>query len=197
MFEIDKYELGKEMKLIRKQKKMTLEELGERTNFTKGYLSMLENGKTDKLPGYNTLLKIEKGLRVADSPLLKKAGYLDVLQEDHSRASYLTDLYYQSVLKWSENKFFNENETIIIKEHFLDLLLRYKEIVEGYSKAKMRWESSKEAYQEIHRDKLSDKQIKELFLEGDLKIQLQNASNWIHAFPSYIANNEDKDISSD
>lgn len=70
------------MKEFRKKNKMTLVDLGENTGFTKGYLSMIENGKTDKLPSFETLQKIEKGLNAPFGFLLEKAGYIDTSDVD-------------------------------------------------------------------------------------------------------------------
>ncbi len=58
------------LKKIRKQKKLTLQELAERTGLTKGYLSKVERSK--KAPPYSTLTKIAGALGVEVTSILSK-----------------------------------------------------------------------------------------------------------------------------
>ncbi len=59
-------EIGENIKRLRKEKKMTLLELAEKSGYTKGYLSKLEN--SDKAPPVSTLLNIASalGLTIAE-----------------------------------------------------------------------------------------------------------------------------------
>src|SRR5699024_3256484 len=95
-------------------------------------------------------------------------------------------------IKWSEDQSFSERETVIIREHFFDLLLRYKEIIEGYSNVKRQWENDEQNFNESTETKLNDMKTKEKYLEEKLERQLSNAANWIDAFPFYITHNENK-----
>jgi len=54
--------------MMRKFKELTLEDLAERTGFTKGYLSKVEN--SEKAPPVSTLLNIAKAMAVSISELL-------------------------------------------------------------------------------------------------------------------------------
>lgn len=56
------------IKTLRKQRKMTLEKLGELTGLTKGYLSKVE--RSEKAPPYSTLNKIASALEVDAAFLL-------------------------------------------------------------------------------------------------------------------------------
>ena len=60
-------EIGKNVRMLRKLKELTLDELAERTGFTKGYLSKVEN--SDKAPPVSTLVNIAKALGVRLSEL--------------------------------------------------------------------------------------------------------------------------------
>ncbi len=62
--------IGKNIKAIRKQKKMTLKELADRTEFTKSYISKIERSK--KAPPYSTVKKIAMALEVEVAYLLSK-----------------------------------------------------------------------------------------------------------------------------
>lgn len=65
---ISEKEIGKNIKSIRKKQGMTLETLAEKSGFTKGYLSKLENSK--KAPPVSTLIKLAKIFNVNLSELL-------------------------------------------------------------------------------------------------------------------------------
>lgn len=65
---INESEIGKTIKYYRKKKKLTLQELADRTGFSKGYLSKLE--KSDKAPPLSTLGTIANVLDVTPSILL-------------------------------------------------------------------------------------------------------------------------------
>jgi transcriptional regulator with XRE-family HTH domain len=65
---ISENSIGKKINEIRKLKKMTLETLAEKTGFTKGYLSRLEN--SEKAPPVSTLIIIAKALQVNLSEIL-------------------------------------------------------------------------------------------------------------------------------
>lgn len=60
-------EIGKNLRSIRKLKELTLEELAQKTGFSKGYLSKMEN--SDKAPPVSTLINLAKALDVSVSTL--------------------------------------------------------------------------------------------------------------------------------
>lgn len=92
---MDKYKIGKEIRRIRKEnKKMTLDGLSEKTGFTKGYLSMIENGKTENIPSIETLKKIAKGLDVDYYEFLHLVGFaLDPGYRHISKEQFLNREY--------------------------------------------------------------------------------------------------------
>lgn len=59
---MDELKIGKKIRYIRLQNKLTLQEIAQRTGFTKGYLSLIEQGK--KSPPIATLSKIARALNV-------------------------------------------------------------------------------------------------------------------------------------
>ncbi|ASV67226.1 helix-turn-helix domain-containing protein [Cytobacillus kochii] len=67
-------EFGSELKKLRKERKMTLIELGAKIDLTQAYLSMIENGKQG-IPTPGTLKKIAKGLNIHHAKLMEMAGY--------------------------------------------------------------------------------------------------------------------------
>lgn len=60
-------ELGKRIKAFRMKKGLTLQQLQEKTGFTKGYLSKVEN--TKKAPPVSTLIILAKALQVSLSEI--------------------------------------------------------------------------------------------------------------------------------
>ena len=82
---IQESELGKRIKEYRMKKGLTLQKLEEKTGFTKGYLSKVEN--TKKAPPVSTLVVLAKALEVSLSegnlsPLDATPHPRFVLQED-------------------------------------------------------------------------------------------------------------------
>jgi len=70
-------EIGKKIKEIRRNKNLTLQELADRTGFSKGYLSKLET--SDKAPPVGTLSVIARELGVTVSSLLGEEAQQDSL----------------------------------------------------------------------------------------------------------------------
>jgi transcriptional regulator with XRE-family HTH domain len=64
---IPEEELGKRIKRIRLQRKFSLQDLAEKTGFTKGYLSKVEN--SPKAPPVSTLAMVAKALNVTISEI--------------------------------------------------------------------------------------------------------------------------------
>lgn len=64
---IPESELGKRIKEFRRKKGLTLQKLEEKTGFTKGYLSKVEN--TKKAPPVSTLIVLAKALEVSLSEI--------------------------------------------------------------------------------------------------------------------------------
>jgi transcriptional regulator with XRE-family HTH domain len=64
---LPEHEIGKNIRMIRKLKELTLEDLAGKTGFTKGYLSKVEN--SEKAPPVSTLLNIARAMDVGMSSL--------------------------------------------------------------------------------------------------------------------------------
>lgn len=65
--------LGKEIKEVRKEKKITLNELFHKTNISESYLSKIENGKTDKGCAIDVYHQISLALDTPLEDLVAKA----------------------------------------------------------------------------------------------------------------------------
>lgn len=69
---ISEKDIGKKIKKIRNLQGMTLEILSDKTDFTKGYLSRVEN--SEKAPPVSTLIRIAKVLEVSISVIFGESG---------------------------------------------------------------------------------------------------------------------------
>jgi transcriptional regulator with XRE-family HTH domain len=68
-------EFGKYLKSLRKEAKLTIRQLEEKSGVSNAYLSQLENGKRG-LPSPETLNKIHKHLNISYDVLMEKAGHI-------------------------------------------------------------------------------------------------------------------------
>ncbi|MBA4538581.1 helix-turn-helix transcriptional regulator [Bacillus aquiflavi] len=67
---------GEELKRIRKSKKMTINELSEKSSVSSSYISQIENGKRDT-PTPELIKKLAHGLSIDYYHLMRIAGYLN------------------------------------------------------------------------------------------------------------------------
>ncbi|MCP4718243.1 MAG: helix-turn-helix domain-containing protein [Desulfobacteraceae bacterium] len=67
---MDEKIISENLKKLRTQKKLTLQELAEKTGLTKGYLSKVE--RSQKAPPYSTLTKIASALDIEVTSILSK-----------------------------------------------------------------------------------------------------------------------------
>ena len=72
---ISEENIGKKVREIRQSKGITLQQLAEMTDFTKGYISKLEH--SEKGPPVATLMRIAKALKVTVSDILEEQGETD------------------------------------------------------------------------------------------------------------------------
>ena len=69
---IEEAEIGKRIRKYRRIKKVTLQNLAEKTGFTKGYLSKIEN--TPKAPPVSTLIMLSKALDISLSDIFGESA---------------------------------------------------------------------------------------------------------------------------
>ncbi len=74
---LSEQEIGRNLRMLRKLKGLTLEALAEKSGFTKGYLSKVEN--SDKAPPVSTLINIARAIGVSLS---------EVFGEDREQTSF-------------------------------------------------------------------------------------------------------------
>ncbi|HEC2205057.1 TPA: helix-turn-helix domain-containing protein [Staphylococcus delphini] len=93
--------VGKNIKKIRKEKNITLEQLSKKTGFSAGYISQIENGKREK-PSREFLKSITYGLDVSETYLITGKKTMADLSEDELKKSWEES---QNSFKESRKKF--------------------------------------------------------------------------------------------
>lgn len=111
-----------------------------------------------------------------------------LLGKDTERVHYekLDDLYYNAVIKWSEDKLFTEEETTEIKLHFSDLLLRYKKLIESTVNCKLslsRYLESISTFNNESEKPLTTQELIERYLSQELERERNDLKSWIDAAP--------------
>lgn len=114
-------DIGQNIKKIRKEKKITLEELSKKTGFSAGYISQVENGKREK-PSSEFLKSITYGLDVSDTYLTTGKKTLTDLSEDELKKSWEKS---QKSFKESRKKFREEIDNDL--KEILSMELGYTE----------------------------------------------------------------------
>ncbi|RKD21124.1 hypothetical protein BEP19_15745 [Ammoniphilus oxalaticus] len=86
-------EFGKELRRLRRNKRLTMNQLGDKVDLTQPYISMIENGKAGKVIP-DTIKKLSDGLGVDYSDLMRKAGYLKNRKENAGKGfgDYIKEL---------------------------------------------------------------------------------------------------------
>jgi transcriptional regulator with XRE-family HTH domain len=88
---IQESEIGKRIKAFRMKKGLTQQDLAQKTGFTKGYLSKVEN--TEKAPPVSTLIVIAKALNISISDIFGETADRDsaCLVKKHERPVMMRD----------------------------------------------------------------------------------------------------------
>ena len=99
--------IGKKIKQLRQQKKLTIQELSEKSNISKGLLSKIENSRA--IPSMPVFLSIVKSLDVPlrdffeDMVLTNGASYLHIKKEDYRpfQREDRQGFFYKHILEYS------------------------------------------------------------------------------------------------
>lgn len=160
---------------------MSYQDLANKTGLSKSTLQRYETGAIKNMP-------LDK-LKILSNALDVSQTYILGLDEEYTHATSLSKTYFDSIMKWSEDRIFDSIETICIREHFFDLLLRYKELLATLSNSKYSWNNEKDSYSKIYKnrkDPLTDNEIEELFFKQELERPVNDLVNWINAFPNWL-----------
>lgn len=174
--------IGDKIKYYREKSNISKSQLAQLIDVSSAYVTMLENGKK-KNPSFALINKVAK---VLDVPLRELLTDKET-NKAYDKATALTDTYYNSILKWSDNRILSKEESTIIREHFQELLLRYKKLINSTCECKSAWNKEKDAYIRLYKNKLSEEEIKELFLKQELEKEIKDLVDWIESFTYYFS----------
>lgn len=114
----------------------------------------------------------------------------DLVEKSNQDISHLNDLHYHGVVVWSEDKFFSKKESIAIKEHFDELLIRYKALVEATQNCKLFLKDYLKAIEQFNSDSktpLSERELIKRYLSQELERTQKDLCEWIEAAPFYFS----------
>lgn len=197
---------GQRIKEARKSAKMTQAELAEKLGIP--YQSVSQWERDTRNPKYETLKKIADAIGVEwytlvppeeSSRIVLEHTNAVIAQEENQGKSYvktwppepsfptaqdkhmagLMDSYYHGVVRWSEDKLFSEDESITIKMHFSELLLKYKQLIE-------RTLYAKRAVAELVETGMQ-RMIIQQHLTDELEKELKDLKRWIDTIPRYFS----------
>lgn len=178
--------IGKNIKNRRIELNYNLKKLSELTGISKSTLSRYENDSSS-IP-ISKLNIIADKLGVDVSFLTEEYTDTDVHTEEYYRLKSLSELYFNSVITWCNDKLFSEEEKIKLLDHFSELLLRYKVLCESRLNAKLYWDCNSENEIDYFKNKdqnLSLDDIKKQFLKNYIETQTESTSKWVLNFASY------------
>ncbi|WP_243133292.1 helix-turn-helix domain-containing protein [Thermoclostridium caenicola] len=163
---------------------LTQEELAKHINSTKQTIYKYENNIITNIPSD----KIEKIAEVLQTTPAYLMGW-DEIEKDYKHSTELSDIYYNGLKNWTEDKMLKKHETAILRQHIANLLLRYKILIEKFVYAQIEWRKSKDDFMKLYKQRkepLSDIEIKELFLKQELEKQIEDMVLWLRNFPGWF-----------
>ena len=174
-----------------KQQKEIADELNYNQKTFNGWCTGLSMPKAEKIQTLADYFHIDK------SDLTDNKNLTKLRSKEYERILDVCNMNYKGVLHWSEDMK-TEDETCILRNHFSDLLLKYKFLMEHYNGMKFRWAKFGDDFSKIYLSKdpnITPEEIKENFIKQELEKDLEDLSHWIESFPSWISRNlrEDKE----
>lgn len=131
------------------------------------------------------------------SDLTDEKNLTKLRSKEYEKILDVCNMNYKGALHWSEDMK-TEEETCILRNHFSELLLRYKFLMEHYNGMKFRWAKFGDDFSKIYLSKdpnITLEEVKENFIKQELEKDLEDLSHWIESFPNWVARNlrEDKE----
>ena len=179
--------IGERIKSRRLELGLSVDEVADKLGKNRATIYRYEKDDIKDLP-ITVLEPLAKVLETTPADLMGWGN-----EENFNNYTHYTGLartYYNSVMHWSEELGFSESQTNAIREHFSDLLLRYKKLLERYQQTNFSWESEKESYLKFYshgKKRKNANEIQASYIREDLEKQLQDLESWIDAFPDVVS----------
>lgn len=214
----NKEDFGDYLKFLRENKGYTLNQLADIIGFSDAYISQIEKNRRRNKPTIDLLKQLSLALDTPFSQLLKRAGYEELAEgqrykelysdinldsnqpnlsikgntNDFNKITELMNLYYNAILLWSNDQRFSKKETLIIRKHFQQLLLKYKLTIERFADLDDEWVSFKNYYIGLKGEKFNESDTRRLFLKVKLEAEVKDIVYWIEKLPDWIVEEEFK-----
>lgn len=186
--------IGQRIKNRRIELNLSVDEVANKLGKNRATIYRYEKDDIKDLP-ITVLEPLAKVLETTPADLM---GWdIETHSNEYTHFTNLSASYFKGIMNWSEEKGISEAQTAAIRNHFSELLFRYKQLLENYFHTNLNWKREKDSYLNFYshgRNKKSQKEIEELFIEQDLEKQLKQLETWISTFPRILAeaNNDTK-----
>lgn len=209
-------DFGNYLKFLRENQGYTLNQLADIIGFSDAYISQIEKNRRRNKPTIDLLKQLSIALDTPFSQLLKRAGYEELAEgqrykelytdinldsnhpdksikgntDEFNKTTELMNLYYNAILLWSNDQRFSKEQTMIIRKHFQQILLKYKQTIENFADLNDEWISFKNYYIGLKGDKYNESDTRKIFLKVKLDSDIKDIVNWIEELPDWIVQQE-------
>lgn len=186
--------IGQRIKNRRIELNLSVDEVANKLGKNRATIYRYEKDDIKDLP-ITVLEPLAKVLETTPADLM--GWNIETHSNEYTHFTNLSTSYFEGIMHWSKEKGISEAQTAAIRNHFSELLFRYKQLLENYFHTNLNWKREKDSYLNFYshgRNKKSQKEIEELFIEQDLEKQLKQLEAWISTFPRILAeaNNDTK-----
>ncbi len=182
--------IGDRIKQRRIELGISADDLAKRVGKSRATIYRYENGDIENMPT-PTLEPLAKALQTTPAYLM---GWNEKTHSnEYNHYTKLVELYFNGIMHWSKELGISEVQTSAIRNHFSELLLRYKKLLERYQQTNWNWKSEKNSYLDFYgrnKNPKSVEEIEELYIREDLEVQLQDIEKWISTFPRLLAESD-------
>lgn len=203
-------EIGLLIRDIRKSQGMSARELAEKIGL-KSAQAILQYERGERQIGIEQLKKIADALNVNIRELLgADHAYNDITtnydkyctditySSDYTieESQELINIYFNGIKHWTNDKLFSDAEKRVLNEHFCEVLIRYKSLVECILKTKISFNSNEKniyQYSKTLSNQLTSEQLKALYFGNNADSQLNDLTRYIQFLPVMFSNSNTKE----
>lgn len=201
--------IGDRIKEYRKLKGITQAELAKKTGISLSNISKYESGNRNPKTDY--LTKIATALELNINELLSADHVYNDLttntdkyctdiaySADYTieRSQELIDLYFNSVANKINDKLFSEEEKRVLNEHFCEMLIRYKSLIDAMLNSKITYTNNRNNIQQYSKTlsvELTHEQLKALYFGNNADRQINDLASYIQFLPIMFSNADRKE----
>lgn len=175
------------LRSLRENMGLKQKEAAEKLGINQVTYNRYEQGERE--PDIKTLMQLAKFYNVTTDYLL---GYNkeSAINYSFEHSNNLIEIYLQGIEAWTDSEFLSLDEKRIIKEHFAELLFKYKELINKTVDQLAVWPEYKESTNNFYNNqpnKLTPEKIKELYLRQSLEQDIDIFERYIRALPFLLS----------